>query len=347
MKIIQKIALRAVALIGLLILFNYIYSAFLFEDDIQKHSSIINLVRDLPGDTDILYIGESSNFTYSEQDKDKRSISAFISDHYPTLIVSDLTKEAAHAGIYKTLLKEIPKSSSIKTIVVTLNLRSFSAGWIYSNLETSLQKSMVLLQDNPPLYNRILLSFKGYDVKSEKERNHQMKAKWKCDHLIFPTPFPHENVREWDDWMAETGMKDSHGIYDSIQTDLACHFIKTYAFQIDTLSHPRISDFDEIIALAKKRRWNLVFNLLAENTEKAEELVGEELVFLMNQNRTLLMDYFSNKGVTVVDNLNSVKDEFFIDRTWTTEHYAEEGRRRIAKNVAQSLLKFYPNNKIP
>ena len=89
MKIIQKIALRIVALIGLLILFNYIYVAFLLEEDIQKHSPIINLVRNLPKNADIVYIGESSNYTYSPIDADKRSISDFIGDHYPTLVVNN------------------------------------------------------------------------------------------------------------------------------------------------------------------------------------------------------------------------------------------------------------------
>ncbi|MBA3901414.1 MAG: DUF4843 domain-containing protein, partial [Bacteroidetes bacterium] len=47
-------------------------------------------------------------------------------------------------------------------------------------------------------------------------------------------------------------------------------------------------------------------------------------------------------GVLVVDNLNEIKDEEFIDQDWTTEHYTETGRKLIAKNVASALKGFYP-----
>jgi hypothetical protein len=44
----------------------------------------------------------------------------------------------------------------------------------------------------------------------------------------------------------------------------------------------------------------------------------------------------------VVDNLEAVDDEQFIDQNWTTEHYAEKGRRIIAANVAKALKSWYP-----
>ena len=47
----------------------------------------------------------------------------------------------------------------------------------------------------------------------------------------------------------------------------------------------------------------------AENVEKAESLVGE--------------------------------DQLFMDQTWTTEHYAERGRKTIAKGVAAAMKIWY------
>ena len=137
-------------------------------------------------------------------------------------------------------------------------------------------------------------------------------------------------------------VKDEHGNTDYAQTELACHYIKAYGFQIDTLKNPRIADFDEIVELARKRGWNLVFNLMAENMQKAEELVGEDLLFLMNENRELLLNYYQSKGVMVVDNLSLVDDAQFIDQNWTTEHYAEKGRKTVAKHVAHGLKSWYP-----
>ncbi len=340
---IKKILIKMMIIAAMLVAMNYIYAFFFYERDLEQHSPVLDLVRDMPDSTDIVYIGESSNITVRDDDTDKRFISDFIGDHFPNLNVYDISYPASHAGIYKVLLSYIPKDSNVKTVIVTLNMRSFNAQWIYSELETSLQKSMVLLKPYPPLVDRFLLSFKAYDIKSDEERARQFIRKWENDKLEFPYPFPHQNVRDWDYWCALTSVKDSSGKRDQAKTELIRHYIKAYGFQIDTTKNPRIADFDAIVDLAKRRNWNLVFNLLAENTQKAEKLVGKDLIFLMKQNRDLLVDYYERRGAVVVDNLNAVDDNQFINQNWTTEHYAQKGRRTVARNVADSLFKFYPD----
>ncbi|AEA42398.1 hypothetical protein [Fluviicola taffensis] len=334
-----KILLLIVLLVGL----NYIYKYTFYEQDIQTHSSVINLVRNVVQQKDeIIYLGESSNITFREDDIDKRAISDFIGDYFPSKKVGSITKEASHAGIYYELLRNIPEKSSVKTVIVTLNLRSFNANWIYSNLETPLQKSIVLLKPYPPLYNRLLLTFRGYDIKTDAEREVQFKDKWKKDILKFPKPFPYNNVIDWDAGMAAKGIKNGDGLINVPLTELACHYIKTYAFQIDPLTNPRIKDFDKIVHLAKERNWKLVFNLMAENTEMADSLVGKELIYLMKQNRDLLKKRYESTTTIVVDNFESIPDSEYIDRNWTTEHYAENGRKIIAENVAEKLKRLYP-----
>lgn len=345
MKDSNYIFYKVLYLIVFLVGSNYIYQYAFYEKDLQTHSKVINLVRKVVDDRDeVVYVGESSNITFREDDVDKRTISDFVSDYYPSVKVGAITKEASHAGIYYELLRNIPENSDVKTVIVTMNMRSFDANWIYSGLETQLQKSMVLIKDYPPLVNRMLLSFSGYDIKTDSEREKQFKDKWKNDILNFSVPFKYKNVIEWDHGMAEEGIKNSDGTINNALTELACHYIKTYAFQIDTLTNPRIKDFDKIVRLAKERHWNLVFNLLAENIEKADQLVGKELVGLMKQNRDLLVKRYSKNNVLVVDNLESVGDDQYVDQNWTTEHYAEKGRRIIAKNVSQTLRKLYPDN---
>ena len=337
----KNIALRIVTVLVLFLVMNLVYKWFFFEKDLQEYSSIINLVRDVPADANIIYLGESSNNTAREDDLDKRKISDFIGDYYPGLALYDLTKPAGHAGVFKILLEQMPEESEVETVIVTLTLRSFNAQWIHSPLETSLKKSLVLLKPYPPLINRFLLSFKAYEIKTKEEREQDFKRQWVKDKLHFPYEFPHEDVSKWNRWMAYKGIKDEQGEIDRAQTELACHYIKAYGFQIDTLKNPRIGDFDAIVELARERGWRLVFNLMAENVEKAESLVGENLVFLMNENRKLLLNYYRSKGVMVVDNLSRVEDQLFIDQTWTTEHYAETGRKSIAKGVAGAMKIWY------
>lgn len=332
---LKKILIKAFFLLVLLVIINFIYTKWFYESDIQEHSEVINLVRNIPNDADIIYIGESSNTTFRENDVDKRTISEFIGDHFPTLNTYHITKPGSHAGIYKVLLNQIPKENQAQTVIITLNLRSFNAQWIYSDLETPLQKSMVLLKDYPPLFNRFLLSFKAYDIKSDEERRQQFNKKWLKDEFHMPNDFQFKNVTQWDYWMAHSGK------YEQEKVELACHYIKAYGFQIDLENNPRIQDFNDIIELAKERNWNVVFNLLAENTQKAEDLVGEDLTYMMTENVGKLTLYFEKKGVLVVNNLNSVDNEQFIDQDWTTEHYAEKGRQTIAGNVASELKRWY------
>ena len=64
----------------------------------------------------------------------------------------------------------------------------------------------------------------------------------------------------------------------------------------------------------------------------------------MQENRKLLINYFTRKGVTVVDNMDDIENDLFVDQDWTTEHYAEKGRKTIAGNVADSLQKYYPGH---
>ena len=144
--------------------------------------------------------------------------------------------------------------------------------------------------------------------------------------------------------MNNYGWYDANGQKDWEMTALACHFIKTYAFQIND-DNPRVKDFDAIVELCRERGWNLVFNLMAENVDKANELVGKDLMLLIKNNHDfLLRRYGGLEGVTVVDNLDLVRDVNFIDQDWTTEHYYEEGRRIVAEHLAQTLRSFYPTD---
>ncbi|MCF6364848.1 MAG: hypothetical protein L3J35_01470 [Bacteroidales bacterium] len=341
MKILKKILFRIFIIIIFLVISNLIYSYFFLESDIQKHSKIIREIREVQDSCQIVYFGESSNATVSSGDINKSSISKFISEYFPDLKFGTVDRGAVHSGIYKVYLQLLPEKSQVETIIITLNLRSFNAQWIFSELETSLQKSVVLLKKYPPLYNRFRLSFKDYDLKTKDERNKQFKRKWKKDKIDFPYEFPYKNVIEWDKDMFNNGVLNPDGSRNQELTELACHYIKAYAFTIDTLKNPRIKDFDEIVGLAKKRNWNIVFNLLSENTEKANELVGKDLVFLIRKNRDILVSRYTKKGVIVVDNLELVPNEEFIDQNWTTEHYAEKGRRAVAGNVAKKMKVLY------
>ena len=340
----KKFLIRILMAAALLFVLNWIYTKWFFKKDVTEHSDILELVWQVEADScRIVYLGESSNITSGVQETDKRKISDYLGDYFPNVKTGDMTKEASHAQTYYYLLKNLPKKSTVETVVVTMNLRSFDARWIYSNLETPLRKQLVLMENYPPLMNRFLLALKAYPIKSEEELDSLTRQHWREDPLVFPYEFEWNNVYQWDSATAWRGLHNYEGEYDPKWTELACHYIKSYGFQIRD-DNPRLKDFDDIVALSRKRGWHLVFNLMPENVDKANEYVGKDLMYLMKQNHDYLINRYGHlEGVTVVDNLNLVRDVNFIDQDWTTEHYYEEGRRIIAGNVAEALKAYYPD----
>ena len=328
----------------MLVVLNWVYSKWFFEKDLREHSDIVELSWQVTDDScRIIYLGESSNSHYGDEESSHRKISDFTADYFPRVKMGDLTKEASHAQTYYYMLRHIPATSAVETVVVTMNLRSFGPLWIYSKLETPLRKQLVLLEDYPPLVNRFLLAFKAYPIKTEEEWNELVFEHWRNDTFNIPN-FAWHTTADWDYGMYSYGWYDQQGQRDWDVTALACHYIKTYAFEIND-DNPRVKDFDAIVDLCRERGWNLVFNLMAENVDKANELVGKDLMLLFRLNRDYLLKRYGNmKGVTVVNNLNLVRDVNFIDQDWTTEHYYEEGRRIVADHLAQALREFYPSD---
>ena len=322
---------------------NFVYTYSFFKKDLAKECKEALEIRETQEFTDVYYFGESSNLTYTPEDSIKNTISELTSLFFPSLKINDISKYATHAGIYKYWLREINlKKSKPKAIVVTLNLRSFDAAWIHSKLETQLQESLVLARPYPNLVNRFLLSLQAFDNKTESQREQEMLEEWHTKQLIFPEKFKYKTVAEWDYAMAQGTYLKPDGSWDSEKIILACHYIKSYAFNLDE-TNPRIKDFDQIADWCAKNKISLYLNLMAENIEYADSLVGKELVFLMRQNRDYLIKRYTKETCKVVDNLELVHGKNYIDQNWTTEHYDYKGRMRIAKNLAEKLQNQFRN----
>lgn len=336
-KILIKIGLLIVITIGL----NFIYNFTFYKKDLGEKCEQIIEIRNSQATTDIYYFGESSNFNVRETDSIKNTISEITGLFFPSLKLTTINKPATHAGIYKYWLKQINVTErKPQAIVVTLNMRSFDAAWINSKLETQLQESIVLTQPYPNIINRFFLSLQAFDNKTEKQRELEMLKDWETTQLQFPYSFKYKTVKEWDNGMAQGGFLKADGSWDNEKITLACHYIKGYAFNIQD-NNPRVKDFDEIADWCHKNKINLYLNLMAENVEYADSLVGKELVFLMKQNRDYLVKRYSKNKCVVVDNFDLIKGLEFTDQNWTTEHYGYKGRMIIAKNLAEELKKQF------
>jgi len=323
----MKIAKKLILLLLILLTLNWVYKQSEFIAFVDEHADQY-LQVDKIKNCDVIYISASSNFPPENiKETDPRKISQFISDYFPNIQFEAINKPASHAGVYKDLLQLFPENSEAKTFVITMNMRSFGPSWTNSDLETALNESSVFYNKRPALLNRLLISLNAYDNRSTDERNATVQDHWNNDVLPFPPPKNTVNnwcaVEKWGDWK-------------NLKRQLADQFIKQYGFVIDN-NNPRVKDFDTICQLAKKRDYKLIFNILAENIETADSLVGKDLTTLMEQNVEWLVNRYSAKGFEVVNNLHALKASNFTDKDFPTEHYDEEGRKIIAKHIASSL----------
>jgi hypothetical protein len=335
--IVSRIALAALLIIAVGLIYQWIF----WPMDLKQHDAeVLPEILRKPDSCDVLYFAESSNATYADTDSNRMSISELTAMHFPGQVWGAINKGAAHAGVFVPLIKLIPENSRVKTIIVTMNLRSFDAAWIYSKYEASLMKGCVMYNKRPPLLNKLLINFGYYDDRTEQQRDSLRNYHWRYDTLHFPFEYPYVTVKAWDSTFGWGYYKNADSSWDIPKISLACHNIKAYAFQIDTATNPRIGDFDEIVRIAKQKNLKLIFHLLPENLEYADSLVGPALTFLMKQNRDLLITRYNKDGVKVVDNMELLPGKQYMDQDWTTEHYFYEGRKRIADTLATHIKVF-------
>jgi hypothetical protein len=286
----------------------------------------------------ILYLGESSNFTASDSDSSKKSISDLISGFNQNYQIATICKGAIHASTYKLFVKRINSDSKINTVILTMNLRSFGINWIQSDLETNLSRANIIYSTYPPVFKKICLSFKIYDNQDVFKRKYEIKSHYKNDKIeLINKPF--KSIQDWDKDVYDKGILNKNGIKDQKQTEIACHFIKNYAFVLNE-NNPRVKDFDDIVSICKAKKIKLIIHLLPENIERANELCGADLSNIIKNNAYFLKRRYGKKSY-FIDNSSILSDTFFIDREWPTEHYIFRGRYNIAFSINEKLKLIY------
>lgn len=327
MKWIFKIAL----FVALVIAMNWQYEQWAYKEYVFREADQVMQIEKVKN-ADVIYLSASSNFSPRPQEEDPRKLSQFVGNYFPSLLFEAINTPASHAGSHVDLLRFIPEKNKIQTVVCVINLRSMGPDWLHSSLETALNKQGVMYQSRPPIINRFLTSLGAYDNKTIEEREDERADMWAAPNLPFPSP--RTNVNEWCalyKW----------GEWTDPKRQLADQYIKQYAYVVDE-NNPRIKDLDEIVSVSKERSWNLVFSILSENIVDAELLAGPELTQLMTMNVEWIKSRYEIDAM-VVDNLNLLEPVNFHDKDFPTEHYNEEGRKRIASNIAHRLKHYHKN----
>ena len=270
MKIVKYTAIRMILAVVFLFTMNQLYlNTFWKEDSNNTWRCYWRICGVLLFESDAIYFGESSNFHVQEGDSIKHRISYALDSLLPSISIATVDNAGLHAGTYLSLVKNIPKEMNLKFVVITVNYRSFSANWRYAPFENYLAKSALMLEPSLPILNKYMISLKQYDYQSDEERNAQMKLAWKNEKFAIPN-FDYDNVIEWDSAMAWHTWLEVNPNLTEENIPLASHYIKNFAFNLDTVNNERIEDLNAIVSIANNKDYKVIFNLLGENFEEAE-----------------------------------------------------------------------------
>lgn len=339
MELFKYIITRVLAFaLGILVL-NELYKRTFYKDDVSTHADVLENLWVVDEDVDAIYFGESSNFHVAEGDTGSHRISTILDTLLPDLKIGTVDHSGIHSGTYLALIQNIPSEMDLKYLIVTMNFRSFDAMWRYSQFETNLAKAELMMQPRPAIINKFLTSLNYYDLKTDEERQAQMHHAWETDSFNIPG-FQFHTVDKWDSAMAWQHFVEINPYLTVEQIPLAAHYVKNFAFEIDTLTNERIHDFDAIMDWADERGVQVIFPLLGENMEEGRKLAGDELIYLMEKNRQLLKERYRRKGAIVVDVMDDIPDSNFVDRHWPTEHYDKEGKAIVAEKIAEALEEY-------
>jgi hypothetical protein len=245
-------------------------------------------------------------------------------------------------GVSKDNWYKLNDSNSLrKTVVITVNMRSFGPSAMFNGNEASNQQEAIFYSNRMALLNRVFVSLHHYDNRDSREmeraktqwfRTKDLRLKGGVGNHYFNTHADGNMKPEGEEWYYHNTVKwwlrDLQRQFAPVSGDkdlarvmpMAEAYLKEFAFLLDE-ENPRVQALDAIVEKCKRGQVNVVFVLLMPNFDHANRLFGKELVDLMNYNMDFLRKRFEgwskqyNKGEFHVEYVD-------VQRAYATDHLA-------------------------
>jgi hypothetical protein len=336
------------------------------------------------GNGDVVYLGESSNTSFNPwTDTFGYSVSEFLQMYLPQNRVRGVSHDGYHVGLFSQMLGLMPEhwaDSGRKTVVITVNMRSFGPSAMFNGNEASNQQEAIFYSHRTALLNRVYVSLHHYDNRDSREME-RAKTQWfrtRDLRLDNSTYGRHYGITHGDGGLKSDGevwyyhntvkwwLRDLQRQYAPVSGDadlarvmpMAEAYLKEFAFLLDE-ENPRVQALDAIVAKCKQEQVNVVFVLLMPNFDHAHRLFGEELTQLMDYNMDFLRKRFDGWSerykngdfkVGYVDVQRLYGDwaggQHYTDQWYPTEHVDAHIRRFIAQKTAEKILAFQYRDRI-
>ena len=180
--IAPKVLLRLA--VGVLVFFvaNIWYvSSGLRNEERLKFSPVAGKLDSAFLSGDVVYLGESSNTSFNPwTDTFGYSVSEFLQMYLPQNRVRGVSHDGYHVGLFSQMLGLMPahwSDSSRKTVVITVNMRSFGPSAMFNGNEASNQQEAIFYSHRMALLNRVFVSLHHYDSRDAREME-RAKTQW-------------------------------------------------------------------------------------------------------------------------------------------------------------------------
>jgi hypothetical protein len=373
--------------VGVVVFFaaNFWYvSSGLYRQERAKFSPMASKLDSAFGNGDVVYLGESSNTSFNPwTDTFGYSVSEFLQMYLPQNRVRGVSHDGYHVGLFSQMLGLMPEhwaDSGRKTVVITVNMRSFGPSAMFNGNEASNQQEAIFYSHRTALLNRVYVSLHHYDNRDSREME-RAKTQWfrtRDLRLDNSTYGRHYGITHGDGGLKSDGevwyyhntvkwwLRDLQRQYAPVSGDadlarvmpMAEAYLKEFAFLLDE-ENPRVQALDAIVAKCKQEQVNVVFVLLMPNFDHAHRLFGEELTQLMDYNMDFLRKRFDGWSerykngdfkVGYVDVQRLYGDwaggQHYTDQWYPTEHVDAHIRRFIAQKTAEKILAFQYRDRI-
>jgi hypothetical protein len=304
--------------VGVVVFFGakfWYVSSGLYKKERLKFSPMAAKLDSAFGNGDVVYLGESSNTSFNPwTDTFGYSVSEFLQMYLPQNRVRGVSHDGYHVGLFSQMLGLMPEhwaDSGRKTVVITVNMRSFGPSAMFNGNEASNQQEGIFYTRRMALLNRVYVSLHHYDSRDAREME-RAKTQWfrtKDLRLNGGTGnhygnthgdlvskgeecYRHNTVKWW--------LRDLQRQFAPVSGDadlarvmpMAEAYLKEFAFLLDE-ENPRVQALDAIVAKCKQEQVNVLFVLLIPNYDHAHRLFGQELTQLMDYNMNFLRKRFA------------------------------------------------------
>lgn len=243
------------------------------------------------------------------------------------LHVINLNSSAYSPILYKDYIKIIPKNT---TVVVPINLRSFSEEWFYFNQYRFIAQRIIysmLALDLRAVYQAIY----DYFIYTKEKYNSLNIIR---DNNNLGTINNIQKIKIDEDFYCYDKFYYKK---EEFKDKLSLKYKSFYMYKLDR-NHEMFKYINEMINYAKSHSIKLVFYITPINIDHGKVIVGDDFKSSVENNVKIIKQFFIDHNIAVLDLSHGVPGENFIDQNYVCEHLDYNGRKIIAKNIIKIIL---------